>query len=189
VAVAGGVFSVSKRLATGSATGPGKGIGKKFEYPAIVPPAQAPPALHLREFDLVVFGATGFTGGIAARYLSKQYPSGEVKWAIAGRRKEALDKVKASCLAINPNLQLTVIDGVDSSQDSALQAMTARARCVITTVGPFQLYGTPLVRACIATGTSCCDITGEMDWYGGLVEAYDEAARAAGSKIVVRNFE
>ena len=157
--------------------------GKKLSFPPVGPALVEVKPLNEREFDLVMYGATGFTGGLACKYLAKQYGK-SIKWAIAGRRKDALEKVKQECIKINPDLKDLEIIQVDSSSDEQLQAMCVRSRVVITTVGPFVNYGTPLIRASIATKSNLCDITGEADWVAGLIDNYDDEARKAGSKLV-----
>jgi short subunit dehydrogenase-like uncharacterized protein len=157
--------------------------GKKLSYPPVGPPLVEVKPLAEREFDLCMYGATGFTGRLACKYLAKQYGT-KIKWAIAGRRKDALEKLKTELVAVDPELKDLVLIQVDSNNDEQLQAMCARSRVVITTVGPFVNYGTPLVRACIATKSNVCDITGEISWVEGLVDNYDAEARKQGSKVL-----
>jgi len=185
VAAVSALFSVPQKMLLGKEK---KTIGgKKLEFPEVGPllVEGGVKPLAERELDIVMYGATGFTGSLAAKYLAKQYGS-SIKWGIAGRRLDALDKVKKECLALNPQIpedHIKVIQ-VDAQNDAQLQAMCSRTRVVISTVGPFVNYGTPLVRAAIATGSNVCDITGEVDWVVGIIDRYDELARKAGSKIV-----
>jgi short subunit dehydrogenase-like uncharacterized protein len=150
------------------------------QYPPVGPLlVNTPPKFEDREFDVVVYGATGFAGELTVQYLAENYKD-KVSWAIAGRRKDALEKIKSKYPGAS-HVQCIVADAND---DKSLQTMCSRTRVILTTVGPFQLYGTSLVRAAIATSTSYCDITGETDWVAGLVDHYDEKARNAGSAIV-----
>jgi len=120
-----------------------------------------------RDFDIVVYGATGFTGRMAATYINKQYGSSSgstLKWAIAGRRRGELEKIKAELEAVaaaagNPraNIQVFVADAGDVD---ALRAMARSAKVVVSTAGPFLLYGEQLVKVCAEEGTHNCDITG-----------------------------
>jgi short subunit dehydrogenase-like uncharacterized protein len=132
-----------------------------------------------RKFDLILYGATGFTGGLAAQYLASNYNDSGLKWAIAGRKKTALEKVKAT---INcPDVPIVI---ADSSQLDTLKKMVNSTKCVITTVGPFMRYGSPLVEACANYGTDYCDITGETDFVRIMIDQFDDIARANGARIV-----
>lgn len=130
-----------------------------------------------RTYDLILFGATGFTGQLVAGYLAQQ-PQERLRWAIAGRNVQKLAQVKAEL----PD-EVGVISA-DSGDAAALQAMTAQTRVVISTVGPYIKYGLPLVEACIATGTHYADITGEPEFVNKLLSEHDAAARAKGVRIV-----
>lgn len=182
VAAACGVFNVPRKLLLGNGPATVDG-GKQLSFPPISPALVEVLPFKDREFDLVMYGATGFTGKLACKYLARNYGT-KVKWAIAGRRMDALENVKAECVKINPDMKDLVCIQVDSADESKLQSMCSRTRVVITTVGPFMRYGTPLVRACIATKSNVCDITGEIDWVAGLIDNYDEEAKKAGSKVV-----
>jgi hypothetical protein len=136
------------------------------------------------QVDLVVFGATGFTGNLAARYIAKTYGT-KIKWAIAGRRRDALETLQAELAQTQPELKskLAIII-CDSSDPKQLAALVAQTKVVISTVGPFALYGSSLVAACAVAGTHYCDITGESDWVREMVDRYDDAARESGARIV-----
>ena len=116
-----------------------------------------------REFDIILWGATGFTGSLVAQHLTDTYGS-ELNWAMAGRNLEKLAALKArlGCEQI-PLIQ------ADSQDSTGMDALAARTRVVCTTVGPYALYGTPLLAACARTGTHYCDLTGEVQWSVGLV--------------------
>ena len=133
-----------------------------------------------RTFDIVLFGATGFTGGLAADYLAQH--AGASRWAIAGRSlsklTEVRERVKRAGGAAPEMLEADVGD------PQSLAKMTAQARVVMTTVGPYVRYGEPLVAACVATGTDYVDITGEPAFVADIITKHDEAAKAAKVRIV-----
>ena len=129
-----------------------------------------------REFDVILWGATGFTGQRVATKLAAR--SGDARWAIAGRNERKLREIAAS---FEPRPQIVVADSFDRA---SLEAMARRTRAIATTVGPYAQYGTPLVEACIANGTHCCDLTGEPHWIRTLVDEHHDAARQAGVRIV-----
>lgn len=133
-----------------------------------------------REFDVIVFGATGFTGKLVAEYLAANYRDG-VKWAMAGRSETKLEQVRDE---INAPADIPLIVA-DSADDNSLSAMAARTRVVLTTVGPYQLYGTPLVKACVAAGTDYVDLCGEPAWMHDIIDNYVDATRASGARIVL----
>lgn len=132
-----------------------------------------------REFDVVVYGATGFTGRLVAEYLYQSHP--EVRFAMAGRSKAKLEAVRAEIGAPTD----TPLIEADSENPASLSEMAGRAKAVITTVGPYQLYGEPLVKACVETGTDYVDLCGEPAWMKDIIENYDEAAKASGARIVL----
>jgi len=138
--------------------------------------------LAKREYDIVLYGATGYTGKLAAKYLTQTYGN-QVRWAIAGRRKEALEEVRRDLLKIKPDLDLPILIG-DSSSPKTLQPIINDTRVFLTTVGPYDLYGTPIVALCAHYGTSYCDITGETNWVRKMIESYDHIAKASGARIV-----
>jgi len=132
-----------------------------------------------REFDLVVYGATSFVGQILVGYLHQRHGSdGELRWAIAGRNQQKLDKVAAELSADLPSI---VADAHDSA---ALDAMTARTRVMATTVGPYALYGSQLVASCASADTDYCDLTGEPQWMRRMIDAHAETAKESGARIV-----
>lgn len=137
-----------------------------------------------REFDIVVLGASGFTGQLVVEYLANTYGvEGNVKWAIAGRNRSKLEAVRANCLPAEARDQLPIIEA-DSTDPKSLETMAARAAVVCTTVGPYAKYGTPVVEACVKQGTDCCDLTGEVHWMAQMIDAYQEKAEASGARIV-----
>ena len=134
-----------------------------------------------REFDAVVFGSTGYTGRLVAQYLLKTYgAAGAVKWAMAGRSADKLAEVR-DLIGAPKDLPLIVADADDSA---ALEAMAKRTKVVITTAGPYQLYGSPLVAACAKTGTDYVDLTGESHWIAAMIAAHQDEAQKTGARLV-----
>lgn len=134
-----------------------------------------------RAFDVVVYGATGYTGRLVAEHLLKTYGAdGEVAWAMAGRSPEKLAEVRA-LIGAPDSLPLVVADAHDAA---ALEAMAARAQVVITTAGPYQLYGSELVAACARAGTDYVDLTGESHWIAAMIAANQALAQETGARLV-----
>lgn len=129
------------------------------------------------KLDLVLYGATGFTGRLAAKYVERQYGR-SIKWALAGRSESKLRQMQSE-LADIP--QIIVADGGD---EAALEALASRTAVVATCAGPFGRYGSKLVAACAKAGTDYCDITGESDWVREMINAHDAAAKQSGARIV-----
>ena len=128
--------------------------------------------------EIVVFGASGYTGRLVAEYLSQSYP--DLDFAMAGRNREKLEAVRAE-MGIPDTV--AVIEA-DSSDAASLKALAESARCVITTVGPYQLYGTGLVEACATAGTDYCDLSGEPAWMADTISEFDDVAKGTGARIV-----
>src|SRR3954451_2518490 len=136
-----------------------------------------------REFDIVLFGATGFTGGLTAEYLAGHAPHG-CRWAIAGRSRDKLAAVRERLAEINPScaeLELLVADVTDGD---SLRDVASRTRVVATTVGPDLHYGDPLVAACAEMGTDYLDLTGEPEFVDRMYLAHHDTAEASGPRIV-----
>ncbi len=139
-------------------------------------------ATATREFDIIVWGATGFTGALVAKYLLRQYGvDGDVRWAIAGRSKEKLDALRDE-LELNEEALETIV--ADSFDAGALSDLTRRTRVVLTTVGPYALYGSELVAACVENGTHYCDLAGEVQWIRKMIDRHHERATRTGARIV-----
>ncbi len=133
------------------------------------------------EFDIIVYGATGFTGRLVAEYLAGKYGvGGSVKWAMAGRSAAKLAEVRDE-IGAPKDTPLIVADANDAA---SLKAMVGRAKAILTTVGPYQLYGSDLVAACAAAGTDYLDLSGEPNWMAEMIEAHEAAAKASGARIV-----
>ena len=136
-----------------------------------------------KPFDIVLWGATGYTGQLVAEYLARHAGPG-VRWAIAGRSRDKLEALRRSLAAVNPAAaELSILTG-DSHDAASLQAIVAQARVVCTTVGPYARYGTPLVAACVAQGVDYCDITGETAWVRANIDAFHGQAEQTGARIV-----
>ena len=134
-----------------------------------------------RKFDVIVFGATGYTGKLVAEYMKDEYGDDEsIKWAIAGRNMEKLMLVKND-LGLKDEIEMIE---VDSSDIDALNKMTSSTKCVLTTVGPYQLYGSDLVQSCASNGTDYVDLTGEPGWMYEMINLCKEQAEKSGSRIV-----
>lgn len=133
-----------------------------------------------RELDLIVYGATGFTGRLVAEYLARRYGDGGVKWAMAGRSLTKLEAVRDEIGAPAS----TPLIAANADDTAALRLMTARAQVVISTVGPYQLYGSDLVAACVETGTGYVDLCGEPNWMHDMIAQHDAAAKASGACII-----
>ena len=135
-----------------------------------------------REFDVVVWGATGFTGALVAEYLLAQYGvGGSLSWAIAGRNE---DKLAALRNELGPEAESLPGIVADSFDEEKLAAMATNTRVVISTVGPYAKYGSPLVAACVAAGTHYCDLAGEAQWIRQMIDQHHDAAASSGARIV-----
>ena len=136
-----------------------------------------------RPYDLVLFGATGFTGGLTAEYLARSAPS-DCRWALAGRSREKLEAVRERLAAIDPALADLPLLQADVTDPASLQHVAESARVVITTVGPYIEYGEPLVAACAEAGTDYVDLTGEPEFVDRMYVGYHERAKETGARIV-----
>ncbi|WP_020406926.1 saccharopine dehydrogenase family protein [Hahella ganghwensis] len=135
-----------------------------------------------KKYDVILFGATSFVGQILAKYLTEQFGvDGEVKWAAAGRSGSKLDMVKDSLGPAARGLPLLIADARD---EKALLDLCRQTRVIVSTVGPYALYGEPMVKACVESGTDYCDLTGEVPWIKRMVSKYEKQAEASGAKIV-----
>lgn len=130
-----------------------------------------------REFDIIVYGATGYTGRLVAEYLKTKTG---LKWAMAGRSADKLAEVR-NLIGTAADTPLIV---ADASDPASLDAMVKRTKVVLTTVGPYQLYGNELVEACVANGTDYTDLCGEPAWMRQKIDQHEEAAKASGARIV-----
>jgi short subunit dehydrogenase-like uncharacterized protein len=132
--------------------------------------------------DIVLYGATGYTGRLVAEYMVRRYPTGSgVTWALAGRDRAKLERIRDEIGAAPATTPLVIASADDPG---SLRAMAEGAKVVLTTVGPYQLYGSDLVAACAAAGTDYVDLCGEPAWMRAMIDAYDAAAKASGARIV-----
>ena len=137
------------------------------------------------EYDLVLFGATGFTGGLVAEYLAGHAPTAPGhRWALAGRSPEKLRAVRERLVAIDPGLADLPLLRADATDAASLRDVAASARVVASTVGPFQHFGEPLVAACAAAGTDYVDITGEPEFVDEMWLRHHGEAQRTGARLV-----
>jgi short subunit dehydrogenase-like uncharacterized protein len=138
-------------------------------------------------YDVVVFGATSFVGQILCRYLLQEFGTAtrpgarRLTWAMAGRSRTKLDELISSLGAHAKNIPVIVADAAD---ETALAALCQQTRVVISTVGPYALFGEPLVKACATLGTDYCDLSGEVPWMARMIPKYSSAAKVSGARIV-----
>ena len=135
-----------------------------------------------REFDVIVLGATGFTGALVAEYLCERYGvGGDLRWAAAGRSEAKLEALRESLGTTASALPLIAADTLDAP---SMRELARRSRVVLTTVGPYARFGSEVVAACAANGTHYCDLAGEVQWIRRMIDAHDETAKASGARIV-----
>jgi len=137
-----------------------------------------------RRYDLVLFGATGFTGGLTAQYLAANGPV-ELRWALAGRNREKLEAVRSGLEdVLSLRVSVPELIEADAADAEAMAKVAGSAKVVATTVGPYALYGEPLVAACAAAGTDYVDLTGEPEFVDRMWLDYHERARQSGARLV-----
>ncbi|MDP3969139.1 MAG: saccharopine dehydrogenase NADP-binding domain-containing protein [Nocardioides sp.] len=141
------------------------------------------PAADSRELDIVLLGATGFTGGLTAEYLAQHAPPG-LRWGIAGRNEVKLAKVREKLASIDSACKELPLLVADSGDPASLDALATRTRVLATTVGPYQQHGDPIVAACARAGTDYLDITGEPEFVDRTWLAHHETAVASGARLV-----
>lgn len=138
--------------------------------------------MNNKPFDIVLFGATSFVGQITTRYmLEKLGPNGQISWAIAGRSEQKLNQLKSSLGAAADNVPLIIADSKDAE---SLSALCRQSRVVISTVGPYLLYGEPMIKACADNGTDYCDLTGEAYWIKLMIDKYQATAEQSGARLI-----
>lgn len=137
-----------------------------------------------RHLDMLLFGSTGFTGGLVAEYFARHVDLRNIRWAIAGRNAAKLEAVKQKLIAIDPACAGIDLVQADSNDPDSLLRAVSQARLVVSTVGPFALHGEALVKACVEAGTHYCDITGEPDFVKTILRKYDAEAKAKGVYIL-----
>jgi short subunit dehydrogenase-like uncharacterized protein len=136
-----------------------------------------------RKYDLALFGATGFTGGLTAEYLAANAPEG-LSWALVGRNRGKLEAVRARLASASPDAPVPDLIEADAADRAALAGVAESTRVVITTVGPYALYGEPIVAACAAAGTDYVDLTGEPEFVDRMWLAHHAEAQRTGARLV-----
>ena len=136
-----------------------------------------------RELDLVLFGATGFTGRLTAEYVARHAPDG-LRWGLAGRTQAKLEGVREHLTGIDPDLVDLPLLRADVEDEVSLKDVATRSRVVITTVGPYLSYGEPLVAACAVAGTDYVDLTGEPEFVDRMYVAHHATAQQTGARLV-----
>ncbi|MET9518971.1 saccharopine dehydrogenase NADP-binding domain-containing protein [Streptomyces sp. NPDC002994] len=136
-----------------------------------------------RAYDIVLFGATGFVGELTAEYLAAHAPA-DCRWAIAGRSRTKLEKLRERLIAVNPACATLPVLHADASDPASLRELAASTRVVATTVGPYVWYGEALVAACADVGTDYADLTGEPEFVDRMYLEHDARARETGARIV-----
>ena len=131
-------------------------------------------------YDFAVYGASGFTGKLVVEYALNQYSNEDISWAIAGRNLEKLQNLKEKLKLTN---DVGIIQ-VDSDDQSSIDALVQQTKCVLTTVGPYQLYGDKVVRACISSGTDYVDLCGEVGFMHKIISECSAEAKQTGARIV-----
>ena len=137
-----------------------------------------------RQYDLVLWGATGVVGTLVAEHLTNHYSPDELTFALGGRDESRLQSLESDLVAEHPEWESVPVVLGDATDPESLRAMTEKTHVICTTVGPYAKYGTPLVEACIETGTDYCDLTGEVTWVREMVDRYHDDAVEAGVRIV-----
>jgi short subunit dehydrogenase-like uncharacterized protein len=132
--------------------------------------------------EVVVFGATSFVGQILSRYLLARHgAAGPLRWAIAGRSRQKLEKLRTD---LGPGAEKLPMIVMDAADEGAIRTMCDSTRVVASTVGPYALFGSPLVKVCAESGTDYCDLTGELPWIRRMIDAHEETARKSGARMV-----
>jgi len=139
---------------------------------------------HNREFDIIIWGATGFVGQLVAEHFTREYTPAELTVALGGRNETTLEELAHRlCTEQDDWDDLPIVLG-DATDKASLDDLAERTSVVCTTVGPYTTYGTPLVEACIEAGTDYCDLTGEITWIREMIDRYHERAVEADARIV-----
>jgi short subunit dehydrogenase-like uncharacterized protein len=136
-----------------------------------------------RQYDLALFGATGFTGGLTAEYLAANGPEG-MRWALVGRNRAKLEAVAERLAALGGSAPAPELLEADAADRASLDRVAEATRVVVTTVGPYILYGEPLVAACAAAGTDYLDLTGEPEFVDRMWTLHHGAAEASGARLI-----
>lgn len=137
-----------------------------------------------RKHDLVLWGATGFTGRLVAEHLAERYDSNELKWAIAGRNEDKLESLRNHLAETDPNLESLPILVGDALDRQSLKEIAKKTKVICSTVGPYSLYGTDLVEVCVDQKTHYCDLTGESHWMQNMIDRHHQKAMNDETRIV-----
>lgn len=139
-----------------------------------------------RQHDVVVWGATGFTGKLVAEYFAQRYGfTGDVRWALGGRSRDKLEALRGElATATGASAEALPIVLGDGDDEASMNAVAACTKVVCTTAGPYQLYGSKLVAACASQGTHYCDLTGEVSWMRRMIDEHHANAEKSGARIV-----
>ncbi|NOX49594.1 MAG: saccharopine dehydrogenase [Gammaproteobacteria bacterium] len=129
-----------------------------------------------KEYDIIVWGSTGFTGKLVVDYMMSNYAQGNLKWAIAGRNEGKLESIRG-----DHDIDVLLADAHDTD---SLNELVQKTRVILTTVGPYARYGSELVAACVKYGTHYCDLTGEVHWMKEMIQRHQDQAKQSGSRIV-----
>jgi len=133
----------------------------------------------MKKFDIIIWGASSFTGQLVTEYLFNKYGSSKIKWAIAGRNLDKLERIRSE--VADKNIPIFIADSFD---EDSLSKFVKKANVVCSTVGPYSLYGTKLVKLCVENNTNYCDITGEAHWIRTIIDSFHEKAKSKKIKIV-----
>src|SRR5271166_5009583 len=137
--------------------------------------------MNAKPFDIIIFGATSFVGKLLCQYLASHFDSSDLKWAAAGRSREKLEQMRRSFDPRAANVPLII---ANAANELSLSDMCAQTRVVVSTVGPYALYGEPLVKVCAESGTDYCDLCAEVQWIRRMLDRYEEKAKTTGARIV-----
>ncbi len=137
-----------------------------------------------RPLDLILWGATGFTGQLVAEYLLKNAEGSDLRWALGGRNKDKLERVRGELAQMDSRAADLPLRLGDSHDQTALSALAAEASVICSTVGPYARYGSALVAACVEHGTDYCDLAGETQWIRRMIDAHHTEAERTGARIV-----
>jgi len=137
---------------------------------------------HGRQYDLVVLGASGYTGQLTAEHIVTHLPT-NLKWAVAGRSLNKLQAVVEQCKQLNADREAPVVELADTNNEEQLVELAKKTHILITTVGPYCIYGEKVVKVCAETGTHYLDCTGEFPWVRSMIKKYEKSAQASGALL------
>ncbi len=137
--------------------------------------------MNNKTHDIIIFGATSFVGELICEYMLKQFGTSDLSWALAGRSETKLKALQDQLGDQASSLPIIIADAGDLT---SLKVMCQQSKVIMSTVGPYDLYGEPLIQACAETGTDYCDLTGEAHWIKNMLDKYESTARQSGARIV-----